>query len=463
MGLTDKQRQLRKEIYQRLKAEEALKPGDPLYEPLYEHPGGEDPVSLIHDHVELSGPESFQLFSGFRGSGKTTELLRLKRRLEKQGYLVMYANALNYVNPSEPIDISDFLIVLGGAFNDALFAEPVFTNNPIALAQNTYWQRISNFLQNTSVSVTDTALKDAVAGPLSAGIDLKLELRTSPTFRQNVQKFLASRIGDLRNEAHRFFEDGVKEIRKFYDDDKQVVFIFDSLEQLRGSLSNENDVLQSVERLFANHLPALKIPYVHAIYTVPPWFKFVKVGGGSRLNILPSIRQWDNDNHRSRCHHGCDALHSFIRKRFGDDGYTGFFGAGDEGYAKAEKLVSVCGGHFRDLLRLLREAILRADTWPVSDEVLEQALVEVRGDYLPIAIEDAMWLAKIEELRESSLPTAEPSDVSRLTRFLDTHFVLYLKNGKEWYDIHPLIRGEVGEIVKRYKESNGQTNSSSSV
>lgn len=453
MALTETQKTLRKQIYQRL-ADEALQPGDALYEPLYDQPGCEDHVSLLHDHVELSGPESFQLFSGFRGSGKTTELLRLKRRLEEQGVLVLYADALDYVNPSEAIDISDFLIVLGGAFNDALFQEEVFVNNPIELAQNDYWHRITNFLKNTNVDIQEGSLKTSVTGPISAGVDLKLELRTSPTFRQNVQKLLASRIGDLRNEAHRFFEDGVKQIREFFDEDKQVVFIFDSLEQLRGSLSNEKEVLQSVERLFANHLPMLKIPYVHTVYTVPPWFKFVKIGGG-RINILPTIRQWDNDEHRSPCHQGCDTLSNFVKKRFGK-GYDEFFGPEPGATAKTEKLTSVCGGHFRDLLRLLREAVLRADTWPVSDEVLEQAIVEVRGDFLPIAIDDAIWLSKIAHLRECALPTVEAADVNRLTRFLDTHFVLYLKNGEEWYDIHPLIREEVDLIVQRQMKTNGE-------
>jgi hypothetical protein len=184
------------------------------------------------------------------------------------------------------------------------------------------------------------------------------------------------------------------------------------------------------------------------------------VGGGSRLIVLPSIRQWENDPIRSTWNQGCDALLNFIRKRFGTDGYTQFFGEGAEGDKKADRLASVCGGHFRDLLRLLREAILRADTWPVTDELLERALVEVRGDYLPIAIEDAIWLANIEELRDCVLPTGDSDDISRLTRFLDTHFVLYLKNGKEWYDIHPLIRGEVAAIVKRHNENNAQPHAS---
>src|SRR5205807_10136167 len=116
---------------------------------------------------------------------------------------------------------------------------------------------------------------------------------------------------------------------------------------------------------------------------------------------------------------------------------------------KSEKLTEICGGHFRDLLRLLREVVLRAETWPVSDEVLDRARREVRGHYLPIAIDDAVWLAKLAALRECSLPSVEAADVSRLTRFLDTHFVLYLRNGEEWYDVHPLIRDEVTAIVER--------------
>jgi hypothetical protein len=47
----------------------------------------------------------------------------------------------------------------------------------------------------------------------------------------------------------------------------------------------------------------------------------------------------------------------------------------------------------------------------------------------------------------------EAPDVSRLTRFLDTHFVLYLRNGEEWYDIHPLIREEVQAIVDRQQKN----------
>src|SRR5437016_5114414 len=102
MPLRESQKQLRKEIYGRL-TDRPLEPDDPLYLAIYEQRGWEDPIRLLEDHIELSAGESLQLFSGFRGSGKTTELLRLKQRLEKADYLVLYSDFLNYVNPSEPL------------------------------------------------------------------------------------------------------------------------------------------------------------------------------------------------------------------------------------------------------------------------------------------------------------------------------------------------------------------------
>ena len=62
--------------------------------------------------------------------------------------------------------------------------------------------------------------------------------------------------------------------------------------------------------------------------------------------------------------------------------------------------------------------------------------------------DDAKWLADIAKVRATALPSTEAVPVNRLARFLDSHFVLYFVNGKEWYDIHPLIREEVAEVMR---------------
>jgi hypothetical protein len=435
MALTPDERQFQKRLFRRL-ADKPLEPGDKLYQPIYEQPGVEDPVALMRVLIELTATESLQMFSGFRGSGKTTELLRLKKSLEEQGYVVLYGDALEYLSPAQEIDISNLLIVLAGTFSDALEAQGLGE-----IGKDAYWTRLTNYLTTTKVELDEAGLK--------AGVDLKLKLKTTPTFRQMLQQKLANRIGELKRDVDRFFEDGVKAIRaKRGDKFPGVVFLFDQMEQIRGSLSNEESVIHSVERLFSQHLKLMEIPYVHMVYTVPPWLKFV-LPGLARIQILPSVRQWKNDPKRTEYPAGWTALRSLVHRRFGDADFQRFFGGPGPKHPLADRPIAVCGGHFRDLLLLLREAVLRVQTLPVTQEVIQSAIVAVRSNYLPIAIDDAKWLDQIDRVREAALPSTGQEHVNRLTRFLDTHFVLYFANGKEWYDIHPLIREEVAAIVKR--------------
>jgi hypothetical protein len=281
-------------------------------------------------------------------------------------------------------------------------------------------------------------------------VDLKLEFKTTPSFRQDLQRFLANRIGELKNEVNRFFEDGIKEIRRARGDDTRVVFIFDQLEQIRGTLQTEQDVLRSVERLFAIHIDMLKIPYVHAVYTVPPWLKFL-LPPLVRITILPTIHLWNNDDERSHCEVGWTALRSLVRRRLGQAEIERVFGAEPVANQLVDRTIDMSGGHFRDLLRLLREIVLRASSLaalPVSSAVVESAISGARSDLLPIAIEDAEWLDRIAQARSTALPSIEAGPVNRLTRFLDNHLVLYFTNAKEWYDIHPLIREEVQQVLR---------------
>lgn len=197
-----------------------------------------------------------------------------------------------------------------------------------------------------------------------------------------------------------------------------------------------------MERLFRLHIDRLKLPYIHTVYTVPPWLKFVYPTVD--VVILHTVRQWCKDQARNSHEPGHACLVRVVDRRFDPGGLSRLLGS----EARAAQLISLCGGHFRDLLRLFRGAIQRAQVLPITDQVIKASIVDVRSTFLPIAHDDAVWLNKVSETRASGLPDTSPDSVSRFTRFLDTHFVLYLRNGEEWYDIHPLIREEVAKIVK---------------
>jgi len=456
MALDEQEQQLLKELYGFLE-DKPLDPASPYYEPIYKRTEGEDPVAKLRTRIELAGVESLQLFSGFRGTGKTTELYRLRNDLKQKGYLVLYSDALNYISPSEEVDIVTMLMSVAGAFGEELQK----THGPDIIGES-FWERFVNYLTKTTIEMPEIAAKAEVGTPsiakelvgdIKAGVDVKLALKTAPSFRQKLESFLANRLYELKAQVNAFVEEGVKRLRKKNgNQDLQIVFLFDQFEQVRGSRTNEQAVIQSVERLFRDHIQTLRLPFVHVIYTVPPWLQFVLPGAFS-IETLPCVRLWKNDSGRSHYPEGCSSFCDAIVKRLGKGNFKRVFGVDPGGDGDpADRLIRMSGGHFRDLLRLFRETIVLILTWrpslPAKPEVIERAIANIRSEFLPIAVDDAKWLDKIAKQRDTALPDSKPESIGRLSRFLDTHLVLYLTNGKDWYDLHPLIREEVSALAK---------------
>lgn len=447
---------LLKRLYQRLDPLESIEPGDERYEPIYQTGYVEDPVARIKTRIEWSGGESLHLFSGFRGSGKTTELFRLRRDLRLAGNAVIYANALDYLNPADPVEISDLLLVLAGGISDRLAGE-----FGIDLRGESFWQRITGYLKRASLSVTEATMKAEGASPapellggLNAGLEVKLALKEESSFRQRLREFLQNRLPELKREVDAFVVEGVKALRRKLGPDTRIVFIFDQLEQLQGSASNEQAVIHSVERVFAGHLDKLRLPYVHAIYSVPPWLQFV-LPGGAEIELLPSLQLWKNNEKRSRNPACWQALRQLVLRRLGEEGLSRVFGAkpGAGHHPLADQLIEASGGYFRDLFRMLRELLVRIQTQggrlPATRALVLGAVQRVREQYLPLSLEDAERLEKIATDRSFVLSKASADEAARASRLLNLHLVFYFSNGEEWYDVHPLIRDELPAVLAR--------------
>ena len=87
-----------------------LPSGDERYVDCTEVRGDEDATTYLYNAITRSDRHTHQLFSGHRGCGKSTELLRLKARLETDGFAVMYFEA------DELLDLQDIV------FSDLLLA-----------------------------------------------------------------------------------------------------------------------------------------------------------------------------------------------------------------------------------------------------------------------------------------------------------------------------------------------------
>jgi hypothetical protein len=186
---------------------------------------------------------------------------------------------------------------------------------------------------------------------------------------------------------------------------------------------------------------------VHVVYIVPPYLKvrapnLGMLYGVGAVQIFPAIkvRSTQGDVHAV----GVEAIKTIVARR-GDWKRL----LGDE--AQLENLIHMSGGNIRDLLRLLSEVIRRASSaeLPVSAEVVEDAVNQMRVEFLPIADADAVWLAQIAETHEASFEIMDK--LPDLTRFFDTHLVLCYRDGPEWYDVHPLIKEHMVEQAKLIK------------
>ena len=80
-----------------------LEAGDPRYVDCTDVRGNRDVVQRMFDPITWSKSNTAQLLTGHRGCGKSTELLRLKARLEEAGYAVIYFEA------DEDLDVNDIV------------------------------------------------------------------------------------------------------------------------------------------------------------------------------------------------------------------------------------------------------------------------------------------------------------------------------------------------------------------
>lgn len=169
--------------------QEPLKPGDSRCVDLTKRGvrgDDSDVVSLLRTQIDRSDEPSQQILTGFCGCGKTTELLRLKEDLERQGYVVVYVDTEEYLNLRVPADLADIWIVIAAAVDDAIFA-----NSPPDPARpfDRFWERLRALL------TTEIGLREATVKVPAVG-DLKFSFTTGD-FRASLYAALGERRSEL--------------------------------------------------------------------------------------------------------------------------------------------------------------------------------------------------------------------------------------------------------------------------
>lgn len=425
MPLTPATRDQLKALYNAL-ADRVLEPGDPVYIAQVNTRGGADAVEEIATEIDWQEGGGVCLFTGQRGTGKSTELKRLKARLEELGAVVFYVDLSEYLLLTKEVEISDFLVSLAGSMS-----EQVQARYGSAPGNQSYWDRLRSFLQ-TKVEFEQIGVK-------LPGLDIKAALKNDPDFKRRVQEAARGHVAQLVQDAHGFLAEAVNHVRaKEGDPGRKVVLLVDSVERIRGVGSEAMAVYESVRNLFFGHAEHLKVPLLHIVYTIPPYLSVLAAGAGTLMGGAATRRLVSThifkDRSRDPDPDGLAVLRQVIAARF----------AASDKLFSAEALDTLAissGGDLREFFRLIRLCLpaVRDDSQlPLSAAAVEPAKRAARNEMLPIPADHLAWLARIAASHDTCLE--RDADLPTLAHFLDNRLVLNYRNGSDWYDVHPLLR-----------------------
>ncbi len=396
-----------------------------LYEPL--HDDDHDPVARLFDTIEMSDVESVQLVAGFRGTGKTTEFSRLEKRLWESGYAVIRVDLDRYVDMHSPVDIRDFLLILAGAVSDRLTDERLL--GPEEGLEKSFWERARGFLPSSIVPK-----EFSVKTPVS---DLKLALQIDATFRDEVRKAFSGRLGELVKQVRDHHEAIRTALAKRAGREIKLVVVLDSLEHLRGNIGDAKEVRRSIEELFFTHSEHLGLPDTHLVMSVPAFLalradnlaaQFVN----GQVQAWPAYRVQDRKGNRTPV---IDRMISLVGRRS-----EGNLGRILPDQAALEKIILASGGHMRDFLNMLIEAIHLAKRG-VRPDAAERVIAVAKRAYMPLYKDEIAVLKRVAETRD--LRDINVTEQDHILRFLDAGLVLCYMNDDFWYDVHPLVREDV--------------------
>jgi hypothetical protein len=326
----------------------------------------------------------------------------------------------DYVDMTSPVDVREILLLIAGAISDKLVDDRLLGSKEGS--SMSFWERAKSLLP----TVADLSIGAGPAG-------LKLALRGDRGFRAEVRSHLTRRVTELQRLVHSHHEEVLKKLRERHQG-KSVVVILDSLEHLRGLGDEDEQVQHSVEELFVTHAERIALPETHLVVSVPAFLhlrskNLASVYMNGEVQAWPTCQPVNRHGDRTRTF---DLLVKLIEQR------------GDWRHVLPDRqaldeIVIASGGHLRDLLNMMIEAVIRSSD---TDKATAAAVIQARrGGYLPLFRDEIALLQKVA--RTQSLDALGRDERTQLFRHLDAGLVLCYLNGDYWYDVHPLVKDYV--------------------
>lgn len=421
-------------LYQACEPQESLKPDDPRWVNFDDVRGEDNVVERINRSLRRASSHrpDFKLFTGHRGVGKTSELLRLKGLLEhtepgKPGFLVVFCDVSEQLDVND-LDFPDLLVFLAAEIQRQLTGIGLQGFSPSSTYLKNVWADIRNML-SAEVEMREVEV--------NAGFGkLAVELRNRPGSRQLLRDVVEKHSTSLLDAVNDLLGQAIVAART--SGRLGLVLIVDGLDKLvRRQLPNGSN---THDRLFIDRSEQLAALRVHTVYTVPisliysPRFGQLQQAIGEHCVPVSMIRlRPSRSKPVATDSAGMLKMFEMVQKRC-DSAEVDFEHAFDQ-LETLSYLVEMSGGHPRHLMMFLQAACNELDELPIRRQAAEKAVRRYANTLLREVPDDA-WVS----LKRFAQPQTDicKDDLHQLMLFL--LFVFEYMNSEMWYEINPVLK-----------------------
>ena len=316
----------------------------------------------------LTPPErAYCLFSGHRGCGKSTELRRVRNHLhDPKLYYVVFADAAQELDVNN-LRYQDILLHLAGKLAERLMDDSIDIDRVhLATLQAWFSQRVETEESTRQLALeTKGGISGAVGLPFiaKAFAQISTAFKTNSTYKTQLRRTLQNYFGEFSAAFNKFIAVAEDAIRTA-DKGRRILFIIDGTDRLNGDDANAffvTDVyqLQQVQGLFIYCAP------IHLTYET------LTIGQNyTSIFHLPMVKIMEQDGSPNA--DGRKVMREMLFRRISAELF-------DSGVA--DDLIKYSGGHPRDLLRLIQNAIKYSEEDRFDAASACAAVREMANDY----------------------------------------------------------------------------------
>ena len=402
--------------------EEPLKPGDPRWQDF-------DPVrgTNLHERISrrLRGAESDKKYShialaGHRGCGRSTELARLIDATSRLGYLPLPTVVNKEADPNE-IGFGDLFMLMLRLLDDKFRADPKLGPLP----EKTVKVVLDWFRDVTREQEKELERTIEYAGQAGLGLEtplarllfgLNVLRKSTGKQRETIKETIEKYPEQLRQNLNLLLDDAKKIVAAAYP--RGLLFILDNLDRYPPDM---------ISRVVLTNADLFNGVQAHIVFVVPISLMYNPpehtVEDRYEPETMPMLPVFRRDQRQAVDETALNALTGAIFKRVDRALFA------DEQHAR--ELARLSGGCPRDLMRLLKEALLEAQE-RIDERAVGRATSRVRGEMArKLTLADYAILARVQldgEINKDATGRA----------------LLYRRDaleydGETWVGVHPLL------------------------